>query len=403
MSGNDKDIYLQNLRLDEKKKEGESSKPKKKNRKNNPRKPKRGAGRISARRIGGQNLHLDFEAYRAAKMPPNGAVSAMGKLHSVPVDSAPSEDKRKNRKSQKMGGTLPRVEELGGSMMSLPARRSSSRLGPKGRPRSRRLSSASNHSGTHTEGTQQNKEIIIRYGELEKKGVVTNTWKSRFFVLSDRHLFYFLEPFDVPQEINQIEATPKGQIDLQGVEEVRKDKGDASGASFQVFTPTRTYRVRMPASESEHNLAKYGADAWVAALRGACENAKQQAHSVQAKASRASFSYKVDELDTTPVFQNPGKRITKSADILGPHKPASLDEVEQWTPFDVAAWLYTVHLQKYSEDFYQNAVDGKVLKSLPEKEVGELKELGVEEGDVQELVQAIDTLKAMNQLADEPL
>lgn len=366
--------------------------------------------RISARRIGGQNYAQDVAALKRAreqaarKNNTNPQSTGVMKPVNMSLRNTP-------KKSIQNNGTLPRVQELGGIKGS---RRSSSRMrlgsGRVSHQRSRKSSSTSNHSGVQNDsvpGSSGRGETIIRYGELLKKGVVTTQWKKRFFVLTEAHLFYYLETFDVPQELHQIELEPKGKIELGLVEEVRKDKNNSS--VFQIFTPTRTYRLKL---EGEGDVARYGVSAWVASIRGACENAKQQhLNGVASKMPRGSFSsYKVDEMDQAVInanqYKHPAKRLIDAETMYsnnrkGPHQPAALDEYEDWTPFDVSAWLYTVHLQKYSEDFYQQQIDGKALKKVNTGE--EAAKLGVEEDDITKFMAAVQTLKDMNLISDLPL
>lgn len=380
--------------------------------KRKPNRPGRHNTRISARRIGGQNYAADVAALKRAreqqaKTKPNSTSQSTGKMQPVNMSL------RKNaRNSLHNNGTLPRVQELGGLSSS---RRSSSRLrlgsGRVSHQKSRKSSNTSNNSGVQNETGVGNLagrgEMIIRYGELMKKGVVTTQWKKRFFVLTEAHLFYYLETFDVPQELHQIELEPKGKIELGLVEEVRKDKNNSS--VFQIFTPTRTYRLKL---EGEGDVARYGVSAWVASIRGACENAKQQhLNGVASNMPRTSFSsYKVDEMDQAVInanqYKHPAKRLIDAETMYsktrkGPHQPAALDEYEDWTPFDVAAWLYTVHLQKYSEDFYQQQIDGKALKKVTSGE--EAAKLGVEQEDITKFMAAVQTLKDMNLISDLPL
>lgn len=370
--------------------------------------------RISARRIGGPNLRQDFEAYRAAKMKNNSNVgnssdvqnSSLSRMQPVPM-SMGGRSTTRPKSSKGLSGTMPRVQELGG--LATTGRRSSSRLAVGTYPktiRSRTSSGTSNHSGMIGDNTQAvlNREMIIRYGELLKKSVVTTQWKKRFFILTEKSLLYYLEPFDVPQELHQIDIEPKGHILLNLIEDVRKDK--SADGTFQIFTPARTYRLRMEGDDEE---SRYAVSAWVASLKGAYENTKQQ-HQSTNHFHRGSFSnYKVDEVDEAMLssnqYKHPAKRLI-DAEVFSPkqnepHKPAALDEFEDWTPFDVAAWLYTVHLQEYSEQFYQKKVDGKLLKTLGAEQ--DATELGVKDEDVERFLEAVQALKDMNVVTDRPV
>lgn len=369
--------------------------------------------RISARRIGGVDYTADMEKMKqqrlkqaAGKKQKSMTSQSTGKMTAVVPVAIGSNHTRSKPRNSGLNGTMPRVQELGGL-----GRRSSSRLrvgsGRIAHQKSRKSSNASSHSQTQVEGAGYftQKEAIIRYGDLLKKGVVTTAWKKRFFVLSEGHLLYYLESFDVPQELHQIEIAPKGQIDLSLVEDVRKDKNNDK--VFQIFTPSRTYRLQL---EGEDDTARYAVSAWVASLKGACENAQQQNHSGM-NAARGSFSnYKVDEVDQALMkasqYKHPAKRLIDAETMYtsarkGPHSPAALHEYEDWTPFDVSAWLYTVHMQKYSEEFYKNQIDGKSLKKIT-GEV-EAKNLGVEDEDIASFMAAIQTLKDMNLINDIPL
>lgn len=311
---------------------------------------------------------------------------------------------------------VPKVQELGG-------RKSSSRLmvgGRKERDRARSKSSASNISGTFAVSSgmsdyKASSETIIRYGELLKKGVVNASWKKRFFVLTDKHLYYYDDVFDVPQEFTQIDIAPKGQIDLSFIDDIKKEKNDQTGATFNIFTPTRTYRLRLEPppltqmqAEMNVNLGRIGADAWVAAIAGACENAKQHA-GYGGPVHKGSFgSFKVDEVDNanmnSSTFMHPTKRLIDSERFKtkgkskkgtgGPHKPAAIDEYAEWTPFDVSAWLYTVQMHQYAETFYKQGIDGKALKELTKKE--DALNAGVKEEDVMEFLRGVEELIAIN-------
>lgn len=400
---------LKNLTLDS---NSSSSPPNQRGKKSKTRKPNknRNRTRISARRIGGPNYQADFQMIKAARLAQeqnkknNTSSGSNSRLKPMPMSmSQKNVTKNINTKVHSQGGTLPRVQELGG------VSRTSSRMrlgsGKISRTKSRKSSNTSNMSGMEAAGSTAQREAIIRYGDLFKQGVVTVKWKKRFFLLTENRLLYFLESFDVPQDVLQIEISPKGEIDLNLIEDVRKDKN--ADNVFQIFTPSRTYKLRL---EGKGEAARYSVSAWIASIRGAIENAKQQ-HHLHGNLRGSFSSYKIDEVEDAflqaNLFKHPAKRLINAETLYsvkdrnGPHQPAALEEYEDWTPFDVSAWLYTVHLQKYSEDFYQQQVDGKVLKKIVSEEdaVG----VGVEESDLHQFMVAVNALREVKMIEELPL
>jgi len=235
------------------------------------------------------------------------------------------------------------------------------------------------------------REFIIRSGMLSKKGVINTSWKKRFFILTNKTLYYYPDDFNVPDDIDfhLIDAPPRGKVDVSliiGVE--REPKG--AKEKFMVKTPVRGYRLKTEKIKD--------AEAWIAAITGAADHMKSREHQVGMR--RASVSSlkadELDELDTDTAAPDPtniaGARST-STHIVGPHTPAAVDNYINWGRFDVAAWLHTLSLgQKYSELFYQNNIDGKVLEDCV-KDKGKLIEIGVDKEDVTAILTGIRKLQ----------
>mmetsp|Transcript_1376 Transcript_1376/g.1523 ORF Transcript_1376/g.1523 Transcript_1376/m.1523 type:complete len:112 (-) Transcript_1376:60-395(-) len=76
-----------------------------------------------------------------------------------------------------------------------------------------------------------------------------------------------------------------------------------------------------------------------------------------------------------------------------PHTPADVNNYIEWGRFDVAAWLHNLDLgNKYSELFYQNDINGQVLRRVLDDQ-STLIDIGVEQADVATILAAVKELE----------
>lgn len=264
---------------------------------------------------------------------------------------------------------------------------------PQGLGSDRRGSKASVNSSDRAMSTVSlgSREHILKKGYINKKGVINTAWKKRYFILTNRTLYYYDEANgaaleDAP-EFSMISVSPKGAIDLAMVVDI--ERHDKEKEKFSVKTAVRRYKLRAENAKQ--------AEAWTGGIIGAVEHSKKMLHRDQNLRDRRESisSLKADELDTG--FSD-GLSIGRSSSFGttsdAPHTPAAVDMYVNWGKFDVAAWLYTIDMgHKYSEHFYQNNVDGKVLEKCV-KDKDTLTDIGVEQGDANAILTGIKKLEA---------
>jgi hypothetical protein len=192
----------------------------------------------------------------------------------------------------------------------------------------------------------------VREGYLKKKGVVNLAWKKRYIVLLPHQLAYYE---DKP---TTADALPKGFINLASI--LRCEHHDAVSSlkdcTFDVVTPTRIFRLQ---AESPADM-----DAWIASISGTAANEQQILASRRRNVSHAALR----TLDQDKL------KIDDSATIS--HEIAELRQWPNWNTFEVAAWIQTFGMGRYSPDFYNKGITGDKLKSLDDSS---LVQLGIDE------------------------
>jgi len=258
------------------------------------------------------------------------------------------------------------------------------------------------------------REYIIRSGLLGKKGVISSSWKKRFFILTNKSLYYYPDNVIIPDDIdfNLLEVKPRGKIDVDMIIEVERETKDAK-EMFQVLTASRGYKLKSEDSKD--------AEAWIAAITGSADHAKSQHHIGGGRRESVS-SLLADELDaidsvTETAVPSSGRRngsmiagrrngsnrprragshiARKPIESEGesPHTPADVNNYIEWGRFDVAAWLHNLDLgNKYSELFYQNDINGQVLRRVLDDQ-STLIDIGVEQADVATILAAVKELE----------
>ena len=250
-------------------------------------------------------------------------------------------------------------------------------------------------------------EVILHSGYLKKKGVVNVAWKNRYFVLTNKFIYYYEKD---PEVGNILEVTAKGKIPLVEITGIEKDllnpkeKKDKSKPSkkdpthFHINTATRIYRLQSYNDNNDQKAAQRDADGWIGSIAGAIENCRQMLYKPRRKESSSSLEWikehekNVEDGINISFTGSGGSGGTVSA--LGPNEPARLANWLNWSPFDVAAWLYKVDLSKvYSELFYENKVDGEKLAEMTK---GDLSNIGVDsEDDRMKILTAVEELRSV--------
>lgn len=193
----------------------------------------------------------------------------------------------------------------------------------------------------------------IREGYLRKKGVINTSWKKRYIVLLPHQLAYYDDQPTNP------DALPKGYINLASILRCEHHDKDSSQKdfSFDVVTPTRIFRLQ---AESLADM-----DAWIASISGTAANEQQMLASRKRNVSHAALR---------TIVQEDRIKVEDSAKIS--HENAELGQWPSWNAFEVAAWIQTFGMGRYSADFYNKGISGEKLRTLDD---ATLIELGVEE------------------------
>jgi hypothetical protein len=194
----------------------------------------------------------------------------------------------------------------------------------------------------------------VREGFLKKKGVVNPGWKKRYIVLLPHQLAYYDE------QPTSADALPKGFINLASIVRCEHHDKDASmrDFSFDVVTPTRIFRLQ---AESLADM-----DAWIASISGTAANEQQILASRKRNVSHAALR---------SLAEQDRPKVEDSARIS--HHDAELRAWPSWNAFEVAAWIQTFGMGRYSPDFYNKGVTGEKFKTLDDSFLSE--QLGMEE------------------------
>lgn len=247
-------------------------------------------------------------------------------------------------------------------------------------------------------------ESIIHTGYLKKKGVVNVAWKNRFFLLTNKSIYYYEKDPGVPNILEEVAA--KGKIPLSEIEAIdkdvsSKDKKKKDPVRFHINTPSRIYKLQAYNDENDTKKAAQETDGWIGAISGAMANYKQTYYNHARRESSASQLEWIKDHEKS-ITENinisiGGASTSSKGPMVGPNEPARLANWLGWSAFDVAAWLYKVDLkQVYSEAFYENEVDGKKLSEITR---GDLKGIGVDdEEDQMKILNAIEQLKTSDDL-----
>jgi hypothetical protein len=193
----------------------------------------------------------------------------------------------------------------------------------------------------------------VREGFLKKKGVVNLAWKKRYIVLLRHQLAYYDE------QPTSADALPKGFINLASI--LRCEHHDAVSSlkdcTFDVVTPTRIFRLQA------ESLAAM--DAWIASISGTAANEQQIIASRKRNVSHAALR---------TLAEQDRLKIDDSARIS--HEVAELRQWPTWNTFEVAAWIQTFGMGRYSTDFYNKGITGEKLKTIDD---AALVALGIDE------------------------
>jgi len=193
----------------------------------------------------------------------------------------------------------------------------------------------------------------VREGFLKKKGVVNTSWKRRYLVLLPHQLAYYEE------QPTSADALPKGFINLASILKCGHHDPVASlkDFTFDVVTPTRIFRLQ---AESQADM-----DAWIASISGTAANEQQIIASRKRNVSHAALR---------TLAEQDRLKVEDSAHIS--HEVAELRQWPTWNTFEVAAWIQTFGMGRYSPDFYNKGVNGEKLRTLDD---AALQAIGVEE------------------------
>jgi len=209
----------------------------------------------------------------------------------------------------------------------------------------------------------------VREGFLNKKGVVNPLWKRRYIVLLAHQLAYYDE------QPTNADALPKGYINLASITkcEHHDKEGSQKDFTFDVVTPTRIFRLQ---AESLADM-----DAWIASISGTAANEQQMLASRKRNVSHAALRTLVEQ-DRLKVDE--GAQIS--------HETAELRQWPTWNTFEVAAWIQTFGMGRYSPDFYNKGITGEKFKTLDD---ATLVDIGVEEKA--DRVKILTTIKKLMQ------
>lgn len=272
--------------------------------------------------------------------------------------------------------------------------------GSKARMSSARGIRARTASTTSLASEKGKNEVVLHSGYLKKKGVVNVAWKTRYFVLTNKFIYYYEKD---PEVANVLDVTAKGKIPLVEIVGIEKDlanpkeKKDKTKPAkkdptrFHVNTATRIYRLQSFNEENDVKKAARDADGWIGSIAGAIENCKQLTYKPRRKESSSSLGWIKEHEKSMDEGMNISIPHTMSS--AGPNEPARLANWLNWSPFDVAAWLYKVDLSKvYSELFYENKVDGEKLSEMNKED---LSNIGVDsEEDRMKILNAVEELRS---------
>ena len=179
----------------------------------------------------------------------------------------------------------------------------------------------------------------IREGFLKKKGVINVAWKRRYIVLLPNQLAYYDE------QPKAQDAMPKGFVRLSAITKVEHHSSDSkTDFKFDVYTPTRIYQFQ---AESVSDM-----DAWIASITGTAANEQQVAASRRRNVSHAALA--MSEMERMRADESYG--ISREA--------SELRNWPSWNQFEVAAWLQTFGMARYSAAFYEAGINGAQLKGL---------------------------------------
>jgi len=183
--------------------------------------------------------------------------------------------------------------------------------------------------------------------------LVNTSWKKRYIVLLPHQLAYYDE------QPTSADALPKGYINLASISKCEHHDKDNSQRdfTFDVVTPTRIFRLQ---AESLPDM-----DAWIASISGTAANEQQMLASRKRNVSHAALRTLVAE---------DRLKVEDSARIS--HENAELQQWPLWNTFEVAAWIQTFGMGRYSPDFYNRGIDGARLRTLDD---AALVDLGIDE------------------------
>jgi hypothetical protein len=273
-----------------------------------------------------------------------------GKKESTPGFNANGEDDTPMPEPMAIGGGAPRPSTIGSDLGA--AKGSEPPTSPTGRKKSivnltkKGSDSALNVAGSGSDSLGASDELggqvfpsSIREGFLKKKGVVNLAWKKRYMVLLPHQLAYYDE------KPKAADAAPKGFMRLGAILKVEHHSSDSkTDFKFDVVTPTRIYQLQ---ADSVQDM-----DAWIASITGTAANEQQVAASRRRNVSHAALAMSETE------------RL-KADESFGISREASeLRNWPSWNSFEVAAWLQTFGMARYSPTFYEAGVNGGQLKTM---------------------------------------
>lgn len=275
--------------------------------------------------------------------------------------------------------------------------------GSKARMSSARAGRLRSGSTTSVASEKGKNEVILHSGYLKKKGVVNVAWKSRYFVLTNKFIYYYEKD---PEVSNVLEVTARGKIplvEITGIEKdllsqkEKKEKGKPpkkDPTRFHVNTATRIYRLQSYNDDNDLKAAARDADGWIGSIAGAIENCKQMTYKPKRRESSSSLEWIKDHEKSLDDGINIMIPAPRGGSGVGPNEPARLANWLNWSPFDVAAWLYKVDLSKvYSELFYENKIDGEKLSEITK---GDLSSIGVDsDEDRMKILNAVEELRSV--------
>jgi len=94
-------------------------------------------------------------------------------------------------------------------------------------------------------------------------------------------------------------------------------------------------------------------DAWIASISGTAANEQQVIASRKRNVSHAAVRNLTED-----------DRLKADISLRISHQDAELRNWANWNPFEVAAWLTTFGMARYSPAFYEAGVSGEKLKAL---------------------------------------